>query len=470
MTTTRTLATLAASTFVLGGTALAQNDECTGAIALSAGSIAYDTTAATTSATAWPCAGGGGPDLWYSYTVPAMGVDGFNIETCGTSYDTALEIFTGTCAGLIPLDCNDDACGFQSQIQVINANPGEQFFIRVGGFSGDAGPGTLTVVELGPPIQGCVTNPGFESGTLAGWDLVDNSTPFIAAGTVGANVDPGFGFFFSEPTEGSFAFRTGWDGNAGETISIAQDITVAPGLTPLTFDYRAGWDLVTFGGGSLDREFSVVVRDAVGMVVQSTLVLTAMSQTQNFDTGPMTGSVDLSAFLGQTVNVAFEWTVPETFTGPSVFQLDNISCPNDPGNQIGTNYCMANPNSTGATGQISAAGTAVASANSFTLIASDLPPNQFGLFIASLSQGFSPNAGGTSNGNLCLGGQIGRINIVQNTGANGEFSLMLDLTAIPQGNGSVAVMAGDVWNFQAWHRDGVGQGSNFTNGLEVPFL
>jgi hypothetical protein len=30
-------------------------------------------------------------------------------------------------------------------------------------------------------------------------------------------------------------------------------------------------------------------------------------------------------------------------------------------------------------------------------------------------------------------------------------------------------MAGQTWNFQAWHRDQVGLGSNFTDGLEIQF-
>jgi len=144
-----------------------------------------------------------------------------------------------------------------------------------------------------------------------------------------------------------------------------------------------------------------------------------------------------------------------------------------PGADPGMNYCSAVPNSTGATGVMSASGQAVASANNLTLEASSLPPSQFGIFVVSRVQGFVPGANSTSNGNLCLGGMIGRYsrpNQILSTGSTGSFALSIDLGLIPQGSGTVPVMAGETWNFQAWHRDGVGLGSNFTDGLEIQFL
>ena len=139
---------------------------------------------------------------------------------------------------------------------------------------------------------------------------------------------------------------------------------------------------------------------------------------------------------------------------------------------IGANYCSANANSTGGLSAMSAFGLTSVAANDVTLSASDLPPNQFGIFIVSATQGFVPNAGGTSNGNLCLGGAIGRYvgpGEILSSGAAGEFSLAIDLGLIPQGGGTTATMAGDTWNFQAWHRDAVGLGSNFTDGIEIVF-
>ena len=107
-----------------------------------------------------------------------------------------------------------------------------------------------------------------------------------------------------------------------------------------------------------------------------------------------------------------------------------------------------------------------------TLEASGLPNNQFGIFVTSTAQAFVPGAGGTSNGNLCLGGTIGRYTLphqILTTGSSGSFSFSIDLTAMPLGSSFVAAAPGDTWNFQAWHRDGVGLGSNFTPGVEITF-
>ena len=110
--------------------------------------------------------------------------------------------------------------------------------------------------------------------------------------------------------------------------------------------------------------------------------------------------------------------------------------------------------------------------NGLTLTASSLPPNQFGIFVVAPFQGFVPGTGGTSNGNLCLAGSLGRYaqpGQVRPTGAAGRFELAIDLTAIPQGGGTVPTTAGQTWNFQGWHRDGVGLGSNFTDGISITF-
>ena len=109
-----------------------------------------------------------------------------------------------------------------------------------------------------------------------------------------------------------------------------------------------------------------------------------------------------------------------------------------------------------------------------TLRASSLPQNAFGFFLVSDTQGFTANPGG-SQGDLCLGGSIGRYvgpGQIQSSGSTGTFSLEIDLGALPTPTGSVSAMPGETWNFQAWHRDSVGGSavSNFTGAVAVPLL
>lgn len=138
------------------------------------------------------------------------------------------------------------------------------------------------------------------------------------------------------------------------------------------------------------------------------------------------------------------------------------------GSSIGTNYCTAIANSTGSIGTMSANGSTAAADNNVVLMASNLPTSQFGIFVTSETQGFMPGG----NGNVCLGGLIGRYQSaaqILSSGASGEVSLRIDLAMVPAGGMVNMMMPGDTHNFQSWHRDGVGAGSNFTDGLSISF-
>ena len=142
---------------------------------------------------------------------------------------------------------------------------------------------------------------------------------------------------------------------------------------------------------------------------------------------------------------------------------------------IGTIYCTSNPNSTGSNTSMTLLGSASAAANDLTLSAGNLPPNTFGFFLYSPTQGSVPNPGG-SQGDLCLGGAIGRFvgaGQVKSSGAGSEITLSTtsgewDLGALPGPTGSSAAVAGNTANFQAWHRDANPTvTSNFSDGITV---
>lgn len=136
-------------------------------------------------------------------------------------------------------------------------------------------------------------------------------------------------------------------------------------------------------------------------------------------------------------------------------------------------YCAANPNSTGQVGQCEGLGSPYVLTNGFAIAATNLPPNTFCLLLASRQSGFTGGPGG-SEGNLCLGGAIGRFqNQIVNSGPTGGFLLPIDLQQIPQPSSFVSVMSGDTFHFQVWHRDvtaGGAQTSNYTRGLRARFL
>ncbi len=117
----------------------------------------YSNVGSTSSAPAFPC-GGGGSDVWFRFTATASAPHTFS--TCGAgTLDTVLEVFTGTCANLVSLGCNDDACGTNSRLTV-PLQQGQACLLRVGGKNGTQGSfeltalpgtglGTLTTVTTG---------------------------------------------------------------------------------------------------------------------------------------------------------------------------------------------------------------------------------------------------------------------------------------------------------------------------------
>ncbi len=167
------------------------NDECTGAIAITQATTAFDNTNATTSALAAPtsCNDGHGTtlidDLWYSYTSSCTGV--LTVTTCNlTTLDTRLILYPGpTCptAATVPLGCDDDTAGCFSgtsavQIPVTN---GQQILIRVGVI---ATPGTGSLLVSCTPACPDADNDGVCDAN----DGCPNDPNKIAPGACGCGV------------------------------------------------------------------------------------------------------------------------------------------------------------------------------------------------------------------------------------------------------------------------------------------
>jgi hypothetical protein len=94
------------------------------------------------------------PNIWYRYT--ATGTGDVTVSLCGSSYDTKLAVYRG---GNCPssqsdlIECNDDFCGWQSEI-TFAAIAGRQYLIEVGGFGSETGQGVISVsFEGGEPPE-----------------------------------------------------------------------------------------------------------------------------------------------------------------------------------------------------------------------------------------------------------------------------------------------------------------------------
>ena len=145
---------LAAAALLIAGQCLAQaNDDCSGAISASLGvNGPFSNTGSTTSAPAWPC-GAGGNDVWFSYF--STGAGSLVADTCGSTYDSTLEVFSGTCGSLVSLACNDDSCG-NASVVTVPVTACTTYYIRVGGWASSTGTFNL---NLTGPTGSCSQTP-----------------------------------------------------------------------------------------------------------------------------------------------------------------------------------------------------------------------------------------------------------------------------------------------------------------------
>ena len=84
----------------------------------------------------------GGKSIWYSWTAPSTGP--VALDTCGSSFDTMLAVYTGTAVGaLSAVASNDDgSCGYQSSLSFA-ATAGTIYRLAVDGYGGATGSVTL---------------------------------------------------------------------------------------------------------------------------------------------------------------------------------------------------------------------------------------------------------------------------------------------------------------------------------------
>jgi hypothetical protein len=101
-------------------------------------------------------------------------------------------------------------------------------------------------------------NGSFETGDFTGW-ITRDINPFISLAVGGAGISAGFGFFSTSPTDGQYVALTGFDGGGPGDIIVAQEVLVAPGISTVTFDYRAAWDMQFVGTSTAPRLFDVKI-------------------------------------------------------------------------------------------------------------------------------------------------------------------------------------------------------------------
>lgn len=129
-------------------------DECSGAFIASMGANSFETNSATPSENPpsdAQCQGtylewDNSADIWFRYDASQSG--NVNFTTCDPdSFDTSIALYEGSCDNQV--NCNGDADGsgcqaYHSEMDY-NVEAGTTYYIRVGGWQGSTGSGTLTI-------------------------------------------------------------------------------------------------------------------------------------------------------------------------------------------------------------------------------------------------------------------------------------------------------------------------------------
>jgi hypothetical protein len=140
------------------------NDDCADATVISyVMDYEFDNNDATTDGPEHPgnpCFGFGDntvqTDIWYSFTAPQTG--SVEWSTCNlTTLDTRMAVYTG--AGSCPYTdgdlygCNDDGggCADFTSMMIFDVTEGETYLLRLGGYNGTDGMGTMNLIDIIPP-------------------------------------------------------------------------------------------------------------------------------------------------------------------------------------------------------------------------------------------------------------------------------------------------------------------------------
>ena len=108
-------------------------------------------------------------------------------------------------------------------------------------------------------------------------------------------------------------------------VLLYQDVTIPAGEPFLTLEWKERLRYELFANPTLSRTYAVLIVDpATNSVLRIVRILDTGILPDYADTGWLDQSYDVSEFIGQTVRLMFFQDIPEAFTGPGQFELDDV--------------------------------------------------------------------------------------------------------------------------------------------------
>ncbi|WP_258455051.1 HYR domain-containing protein, partial [Aequorivita sp. CIP111184] len=243
--------------------AIPPNDLCANAITLTGDGVVSGTTVFASVDSGNPTCGPASitsPGVWYKFTDTSGTGSIVDLDLCsGTTFDTKLSVFSGSCGALTCVVGNDDSCGLQSAVN-FTTDGSSTYYVLVHSFGGATGPFQLNVsgfpiIVIGnAPVIACPS------------DIVVNNSP----GTCGAAANFAGVAFDVE------------DGNiSGDIIATPASGSIFPvGNTTVNLS------VTDSDGNTSTCSFNVTVLDNEAPV--------AICQDLTLDLDPITGTVSIT--------------------------------------------------------------------------------------------------------------------------------------------------------------------------------
>lgn len=221
------------------------NDDCVNAMYVTNGSFPFSNAGATTDGPDEPTACAFfsytqiDNDVWYLYESTCDGT--VTVQTCGSAFDTKMAVYAGaTCPGAAAaIACNDDSgdCAANSLQSAVTfpSTSGQFYLIRVGGYQGATGSGTISITDSCQP-QPPANDDCNGAIWIADGQSVDGSTALATndgtANCGNSESSPDVWYLYRPQTSGSVTVSTclmaGYDtvlsiytGNCGTLTQIA---------------------------------------------------------------------------------------------------------------------------------------------------------------------------------------------------------------------------------------------------------
>ncbi len=229
------------------------NDQCINALPLTCGQTVTGTTVGATAVGNGPVcttAASTAGSLWYTFTANNQNV---TLSLCsGTSYDSKIFVYTGSCGAYTCVIGDDDGCGtLQSTISFAAVN-GVTYYVMVAGFGTATGAFTLTATctDLPPPAVNdeCLSATSLSVPSCGTYSTV-GSTDSPDSGPQCFDNEFGNPYYFGGDVWFSFVMPpSGWVTLTADNITFFAFIGGTP-IAPLGIEIYSG-DCAGFGGGT----------------------------------------------------------------------------------------------------------------------------------------------------------------------------------------------------------------------------